>query len=61
MSDTAQQFTQILQAMDETKSQNQLMEQEVNQLSLVISELGTAFDEVTFSADALATISQDLK
>lgn len=61
MSDTAQQFIQIAQALDESKSRNQLMEQEVGQLSVVISELGSAFDEVTFSADALATISQDLK
>lgn len=61
MNETEQHFIQIVKAMLETKQQNTLMEQEVEQISEVISELGMAFDEVTRSADALAIVAQDLK
>lgn len=61
MQKTEQQFTQITQAMNETQKQSDLVGREVELISKIISELGYAFDEVTHSADTLATIAQDLK
>ena len=61
MKGTEEQFSAILDSMIETKLQNNLVEQEVEQIGLVILELGRAFDEVTHAADKLATISQTLE
>lgn len=61
MNGTEQKFSHIVQALHETKEQNSLMEQEVNQICDVILELGMAFDEVTHSADTLAIVAQELK
>ena len=61
MEGTEVQFNAIVESMIETKLQNTLVEQEVEQMGLVISELGMAFDEVTHSADRLAQVSQNLE
>lgn len=60
MKGTEEQFTAIMESMIETKLQNNLVEQEVEHIGLVITELGYAFDEVTNAADKLATISHNL-
>ena len=61
MLQTEQKFSGILHSMSETKMQNELITKEVRQLGTVINELSFAFDEVTASADKLASISQELK
>ena len=61
MEGTEVQFNAIVDSMTETKLQNTLVEQEVEEMGLVISELGMAFDEVTHSADRLAQVSQSLE
>lgn len=60
MQHSVQQFTQILEAMQDTKRQNELMESEIRQMGGVIDQLCEAFDVVTDSADRLANIAQDL-
>lgn len=61
MGGTEKQFSLIVEAMVETKEQNNLVETEVEQMCGIISELGRAFDEVTLSADTLAVISHGLE
>ena len=61
MEGTEVQFNAIVDSMTDTKLQNTLVEQEVEEMGLVISELGMAFDEVTHSADRLAQVSQSLE
>lgn len=61
MGGTEEQFSLIVEAMVETKAQNNLVEHEVEQIYDIILELGRAFDEVTDSADALAIISNGLE
>ena len=61
MGGTEEQFSLIVEALDETKAQNNLVEHEVEQICDIIFELGRAFDEVTDSADALAIISNGLE
>ena len=58
---TEEQFSAIVDSMIETKSQNNLVEQEMDQIGLVILDLGRAFEEVTQAADILATISHNLE
>jgi heam-based aerotactic trancducer len=61
LTETVQQFDEILSAMSETKAQNGLMDTEIRMMGEVIEQLGGAFQEVTSSADRLANIAQDLK
>jgi heam-based aerotactic trancducer len=61
MKGTEAQFSAIVESLKETKIQSNLVEQEVEQIGSVITELGAAFDEVTIAADNLATISQELQ
>lgn len=58
---TEVQFSAIVESMSETKTQNNLVEREVEQIGEVIVELGHAFDEVTYAADSLAQVSQSLE
>ncbi|MEG0381023.1 MAG: methyl-accepting chemotaxis protein, partial [Kurthia sp.] len=60
MGGTEEQFSLIVDAMVETKEKNNLVQIEVEQIGLVIMELGRAFEEVTHSADTLSTISHRL-
>ena len=61
MHDTEIQFNAIVESVQAAKAQNHLVEQESEQIGEVILELGSAFDEVTYAADALANVSQSLK
>ncbi|MEG0470911.1 MAG: globin-coupled sensor protein [Solibacillus sp.] len=61
MEGTEEQFSIIVEAMVETEEQNNYVENEVEQIGLIIADLGRAFDEVTYSADTLATISHGLE
>ena len=61
MLQTEQKFSEILHSMSDTRTQNELITKEVQQLGEVVNELSVAFDEVTHSADSLAGISQELK
>lgn len=61
MKGTEEQFSAIVESMIETRLQNNLVEQEVEQIGQVINELGCGFDEVTHAADKLAIISQNLE
>lgn len=61
MHNTEVQFSAIVDSMQETKMQNSLVEQEVGEIGDVILELGSAFDEVTVAADALAHVAQSLE
>lgn len=60
MNITTQQFAQISQSMLRMQKQNHLIEHEITRISHIISELGTAFDEVTYSADTLSVMAQEL-
>lgn len=60
MTQTEGQFNKILDAMTEAKHQNDSMEKEVKNVTEIVCELALAFDEVTNSADKLATVAQDL-
>ena len=55
------QFSAIVESMSKTKTQNNLVEREVEQIGEVITELCHAFDEVTYAADSLAQVSQSLE
>lgn len=57
---SAQQFSEILQSICDTKIENSKIEQEVEFINGVVAELGASFDEVTLSADRLATVAQEL-
>lgn len=61
MAGTEEQFSLIVNALIEAKEQNTLVENEVEQMNGVIVKLGQAFDEVTLSADMLATVSSKLE
>ena len=61
MLQTEQKFSGILHSMSGTRTQNELITKEVQQLGIVINKLSVAFDEVANSADELAGISQELK
>lgn len=60
MVQTEGQFNKILDAMTESKCQNDLMEKEVQAVAEILSELGLSFNEVTNSADKLANFAQNL-
>ncbi|MFJ8461372.1 protoglobin domain-containing protein [Lysinibacillus xylanilyticus] len=54
------QFTKILDSMTEAKEQNDCMEKDVLAIAEILNELGTAFEEVTSSAEKLANVAQNL-
>jgi len=60
MQETEHYFQQILVALDETKIQNQKIEQELQSFVNRTNELGSAFKEVAVSATDLTMISQDM-
>lgn len=60
MEKSSQQFTKILQSICDTKEQNNLIEREIEHVNEVVRELGVAFNEVTNSADLLASVAQEL-
>ncbi|WP_332650274.1 globin-coupled sensor protein [Lysinibacillus sp. 54212] len=60
MEQSSQQFSEILQSVCDSKQQNSLIQQEVELINAIVQELGVAFDEVTRSADRLATVAQEL-
>ena len=60
MQETENHFEQILKTMGETKLQNNKIHDELYSLQTILTELGEAFEEVTLSADRLATITQDM-
>ncbi len=60
MAQTEGQFNKILDAMTQAKCQNDRMEKEVQAVALILNELGLAFNEVTNSADKLASVAQNL-
>lgn len=57
MNETVSKFDEILHAMEETLTQNSELEEELENFSLSVRELGPVFDEVTNEADRLASIS----
>ncbi len=60
MQETEHYFQQILVTLDETKIQNQKIEQELLSFVNRTNELGSAFKEVAVSATDLTMISQDI-
>ncbi|MEO4055494.1 globin-coupled sensor protein [Solibacillus sp. CAU 1738] len=58
---TAQRFTQIVSAMEETQQKNSLMEEKVEEIGGVIQQLGMDCDEVMLSTVTLANVAQDLE
>lgn len=60
MKETENYFEEILNALDEAKSQNHRIEEELVSFSSRTSELGSAFKEVATSATSLTMISQDI-
>lgn len=60
MQETEHYFQQILVTLDETKIQNQKIEQELQSFVNRTNELGSAFKEVAVSATDLTMISQDI-
>lgn len=60
MQETEYYFQQILVTLDETKIQNQKIEQELLSFVNRTNELGSAFKEVAVSATDLTMISQDI-
>lgn len=60
MQETINHFEQILTTMGETKLQNSKIHDELYSFQTILTELGEAFEEVTLSADRLATITQDM-
>ena len=58
---TESHFEQILDAMNQTRSQNDKLETEIVAMVNVVNELGKAFDEVASSADRLTMITQDME
>ncbi|WP_158674417.1 globin-coupled sensor protein [Lysinibacillus antri] len=61
MNETEEQFSQILNVVNESKVQSELMKKEIERLHGVISELASSFNEVTYSADQLALVAKDLE
>ena len=60
MVQTEGQFTKILDSMTEAKEQNDWMEKDVLAIAEILNELGSAFEEVTNSAEKLANVAQNL-
>jgi heme-based aerotactic transducer len=60
MKETEEHFKQILKTMDETKVQNNKIENELVSFVNVVKELGEAFEEVALSADSLTMITQEM-
>lgn len=60
MLQTEQKFSQILESMRETKTQNSLIGQEIILLGQGIDKLSSSFEEVAHSAEELAGISHEL-
>ncbi|MEG0294121.1 globin-coupled sensor protein [Enterococcus sp.] len=60
MKETDEYFKQILETMDETKFQNNKIENELSSFVSVINELGRAFEEVALSAESLTKITDEM-
>ena len=60
MKETEKHFQEILQTTDETKLQNNKIENEWVSFVHVVNELGEAFEEVAASADSLTVITHEL-
>lgn len=60
MQETKNHFDEILKGMEETTLQRNKIGNELNSFINVINELGSAFDEVTRSADSLTLIAQEM-
>lgn len=60
MLQTERKFSQILQSMRETKTQNSLIGKEIELLGQGIDQLSASFEKVAYSADELANISHEL-
>lgn len=60
MQETKNHFEQILKTMGETKLQNNKINNELFSFQKIIAELGGSFEEVTQSADHLASITQEM-
>ncbi|GLC90247.1 globin-coupled sensor protein [Lysinibacillus piscis] len=61
MRQTEGQFGKIVASMTESKMQNDCVEQEVQSITAVLSELGTAFDEVKNAAETLSVVAKSLR
>lgn len=60
MLQTELKFSQIVQSMRETKTQNSLIGKEIELLGQGIDQLSASFEKVAYSADELANISHEL-
>lgn len=58
--ETAQQFTIILEAVHQSKEQNELMGEHLGVVSDTMCDISKAFGEVVYSADSLANLAGDL-
>ena len=58
---TANQFLTILQAIDQSKAQNDVMGKHLKTLNNTMDEISQAFDEVVVSADNLANLAGELE
>ena len=59
MKETEDHFEQILRTMEETKLQNNKIQNELVSFEDVVNELGKAFEEVALSADSLTMITRN--
>lgn len=59
--DTTAQFTVILEAIQQSREQNHVMDDHLNIVNQTMNEISTAFDEVVVSADSLAHLANDLE
>ncbi|WP_116277671.1 globin-coupled sensor protein [Virgibacillus dokdonensis] len=60
LQETEQHFSQIMEAMQETKDQNNKIDREIVSFIDIIMELSKAVDEVAASADHLTTITYEM-
>lgn len=60
LQETEQHFSQIMEAMHETKNQNNKIDREIVSFIDIITELSKAVDEVAASADHLTTITYEM-
>ncbi|QQK79365.1 globin-coupled sensor protein [Salicibibacter cibi] len=60
MEKTENHFKEIVQKMEETKTQNSNIESELISFNSAIDQLGEAFSEVAVSAESMATVSQEM-
>ncbi|WP_246516544.1 globin-coupled sensor protein [Salicibibacter cibarius] len=60
MEETEDHFKEIVQKMEETKTQNSNIENELISFNSAIDQLGEAFSEVAVSAESMATVSQEM-